>query len=97
MEALREVPGLLNALFIAIMIRFVPPIVGGLSLILMGAGMAAYSQANSFLGILIFSFTWSIGFHAWTPLCEAVALAFRRENGRESCSDNSGALEVSQC
>ena len=35
MEALREVPGFLNALFIAIMIRFAPPIVGGLSLILM--------------------------------------------------------------
>ena len=36
MEALREVPGFLNALFIAIMIRFAPPIVGGLSLILTG-------------------------------------------------------------
>ena len=35
MEALREVPGFLNALFIAIMIHFAPPIVGGLSLILM--------------------------------------------------------------
>ena len=38
--------------------------------------MAAYSQANSFLGILIFSFAWSIGFHAWTPLHGAMALAY---------------------
>ena len=38
--------------------------------------MAAYSQANSFLGILIFSFAWSIGFHAWTPLRGAMALAY---------------------
>jgi len=76
MEALREVPGFLNALFIAIMIRFAPPIVGGLSLIVIGAGMAAYSQTDSFLGILIFSFVWSIGFHAWTPLRGAMALAY---------------------
>ena len=78
MEALREVPGFLNALFIAITIYFAPPIVGGLSLIVMGLGMAAYSQMNSFLGILICSFVWSIGFHAWTPLNSVMALTYSK-------------------
>ena len=76
MEALREVPGFLNALFMAITIYFAPPIVGGLALVVMGLGMAAYSQANGFLAILTCSFVWSIGFHAWTPLREAMTLAY---------------------
>ena len=38
MEALREVPGFLNALFIAIMVYFAPPTIGGISLVVMGLG-----------------------------------------------------------
>lgn len=76
MESLREVPGFLNALFTAIIIYLAPPIVAGSALIVMGVGMAAYSQVNSFYGILIFSFVWSIGFHAWLPLRSAMTLAY---------------------
>ena len=36
MEALREVPGFLNALFIATMVYFAPPTIGGISLVVMG-------------------------------------------------------------
>ena len=46
-ESLREVPGFLNALFTAIIIYLAPPVVAGFSLIVMGVGMAAYSQVNS--------------------------------------------------
>lgn len=80
MESLREVPGFLNALFIALMIRFAPPIVAGFSLILMGLGLAAHAEANSFLDVLIFSFVWSLGFHAWIPLNSAMALAYSEGN-----------------
>jgi predicted MFS family arabinose efflux permease len=76
MEALREVPGFLNALFIALMIRFAPPLVAGFSLIVMGLGLAAYAEVNTFQGVLICSFVWSIGFHAWIPLRGAMALGY---------------------
>ncbi len=76
MESLREVPGFLNAFFTAIIIYFAPPMVAGLALMVMGIGMAAYSQANSFYGILVFSFVWSFGFHAWLPLRSAMTLAY---------------------
>jgi hypothetical protein len=76
MESVREVPGFLNALFTAITIYFAPPIVSGFALIVMGFGMAAYSQANVFLEVLICSFIWSIGFHAWLPLRGAMTLAY---------------------
>ena len=48
----------------------------------MGIGMAAYSQVNSFYGILIFSFVWSIGFHAWLPLRSAMTLAYSTGEGK---------------
>jgi len=76
MESLREVPGFLNALFTGVTIYFAPPIVAGFALIVMGIGMAAYSQVNGFVGILIFSFVWSMGFHAWLPLRATMTLAY---------------------
>ncbi len=76
MEALREVPGFLNALFIAVTILLAPPLLGGVSLIVMGFGLALYAQANSFLAVLIYSFVWSIGFHAWLPLQGAMSLFY---------------------
>ena len=76
MEALREVPGFLNALFIAIMMYFAPPILAGISLIVMGFGLALYGYANSFWDVLIYSFVWSIGFHAWIPLQGAMSLTY---------------------
>ena len=76
MEALREVPGFLNALFIAVTILLSPPLLGGVSLIVMGLGLALYSQADSFLTVLIYSFVWSIGFHAWLPLRGTMALFY---------------------
>lgn len=78
MESLREVPGFLNAFFTAITIYFAPPILSGFALIVMGFGMAAYSQANVFAEVLIYSFIWSIGFHAWLPLRGAMTLAYSK-------------------
>lgn len=76
MEALRETPGFLNALFIAATMYLAPPIIGGISLVVMGLGMMAYSQVSTVLGVVIFSLVWSIGFHCWTPLQSAMALAY---------------------
>jgi predicted MFS family arabinose efflux permease len=78
MESLREIPGFLNAFFIAVTIYFAPPILAGLSLIVMGLGIAAYSQVSGFWGVLIASFGWSIGFHAWLPLRGAMTLAYSK-------------------
>ena len=76
MEALREIPGFLNALFIAVTILLSPPLLGGISLVVMGLGLVLYSQADSFSAVLIYSFVWSIGFHAWLPLRGAMSLFY---------------------
>lgn len=78
-EALREVPGFLNALFIALMIRLAPPIVAGVSLVVMGVGIMAYAQVDSVFTLAAYSVIWSIGFHSWVPLEQSMALMFSPE------------------
>jgi predicted MFS family arabinose efflux permease len=78
-EALREIPGFLNALFIALMIRLAPPLVAGVSLIVMGLGLVAYADVDTVFSLALYSVIWSIGFHCWTPLHETMALGFSPE------------------
>lgn len=75
-EAIREMPGFLNVLFIALTIHLAPPIVGGISLIVMGAGLMAYAKVTTIFALALFSILWSVGFHCWTPLQQAMALRF---------------------
>ena len=75
-EGLREVPGFLNVLFIAAMIRWIPSRMAALSLVVMGLGLAAYRYTDSVTSLAIFSFVWSIGFHCWVPLEQAMGLSF---------------------
>ena len=75
-EALREVPGFLNALFIALMIRLAPSLVAGVALVIMGVGIMAYSQLVSVFSLALYSVIWSIGFHGWMPLETSMALKF---------------------
>ncbi len=75
-EAMREVPGLLNVIFIALMVRVVAPLLGGFSLIILGVGIMGYAVSSTVVSIAIFSVVWSIGFHGWITLQHAMALKF---------------------
>lgn len=81
-EALREVPGFLNVLFLAAMIRFAPPIVGAVSLGIMGLGIMAYSTVTSVMGLAMYSLVWSVGFHCWIPLEQAMGLVYSPEGDK---------------
>jgi len=78
-EALREVPGFMNAFFVALMVRFVPPVVASLSMMIMGVGIMAYAQVDSVVALAIYSVVWSIGFHCWVPMEQSMALQFSPE------------------
>ena len=75
-EAFREVPGFLNALFIALMIRLAPSLVAGFALMVMGVGVMAYARLASVETLILYSVVWSIGFHCWMPLQQAMALTY---------------------
>ncbi len=78
-EALREVPGFLNVLFVALMIRWAPSIVAAVALAVMGMGLAAYSWVDSVTMLALLSVIWSVGFHCWVPLEQAMGLTLSPE------------------
>jgi len=75
-EALREIPGFLNAFFLAMIIRFAPPKVAAISLVVMGLGIALYAKVASIFLLASFSLVWSLGFHCWIPLEQSMGLAY---------------------
>ena len=78
-EALRETSGFLNAFFIALMMRLAPPVVAGVSLVVMGAGLAAYADVHTVFSLAVYSALWGIGFHCWIPMEQSMALRFSPE------------------
>lgn len=75
-ESLREVPGFLNVLFIALMIRLPPQVVGGISLVVMGVGIGAFAQMTTMYELTVFSLIGSMGFHCWIPTQHALSLEY---------------------
>lgn len=78
-EALREVPGFMNAFFVALMVRFAPPVVAALSMMIMGVGIMAYAQVDSVVALAMYSLVWSVGFHCWIPMEQSMSLQFSPE------------------
>ncbi len=76
MEALREVPGFLNFLFLALAVTFFPPVTAAFCLFVMGLGIAGYASVSTVSGLIFFSVVWSIGFHCWVPLSQSMALLY---------------------
>jgi uncharacterized membrane protein SirB2 len=75
-EAFRETPGFFNFVFLAIMIALSPPVAAAICLVLMGLGIAAFSQVETVFAFTALSVVWSIGFHAWHPLSQSMGLMF---------------------
>ena len=101
-ESLREVPGFLNALFIAVMVRLAPSFVGAVALAVMGLGVMAYSQVDSVASLAVWSVVWSLGFHCYMPMQAVLALRHSPEGkkGRwlgQLSSVNGGACLLAIC
>ena len=79
MEALREVPGLLNFAFLALVVAVFPPVTAAACLVIMGLGISAYAGVGSVAGLVVCSVVWSIGFHCWVPLSQSMALLYSPE------------------
>ncbi|HIG47959.1 MAG TPA: MFS transporter [candidate division Zixibacteria bacterium] len=76
LEALREIPGLLNVLMVALLIRRSLPVMGCVMLVIMGLGLMTYGGVTNVFTLAVVSFFWSIGFHGWIPLGQSMALRF---------------------
>ena len=81
-ESLREIPGFLNAFFVALMIRMAPSLVAAAALAIMGLGLMAYADVGSVPALVLYSVFWSIGFHCWLPMEATLALRFSPSDGK---------------
>jgi len=81
LEAVRESCGIAALGIFVLMAGLAEPIIAALFLVLVAAGMGSYSYAPTYGAVMLFSLTWSVGFHVWTPLPNSMTLALA-EPGR---------------
>ena len=75
LEAVRESCGIAALGIFVLIAGLTEPVIASLFLILIALGMGAYSIAPTYGYVMLFSLTWSVGFHVWTPLPNSMTLA----------------------
>ncbi|HAH87426.1 MAG TPA: hypothetical protein DCL60_08655 [Armatimonadetes bacterium] len=81
-ESLREVPGLIMVLVLAMTMRVAEPVVAAVSLFLVAAGISAYYAINSLATLYIFSFIWSLGLHSWMTVNPSMVMGLSEEGSK---------------
>ena len=82
LESVREVPGFLVVLIAALTMRIAEPVLAGISLGLVAAGMAAYSTVQDFRYLLLYSLVWSLGIHTWMTISPSMAMSLADKDSR---------------
>lgn len=75
LEAVRESCGIAALGIFVLIAGLAEPLIGALFLVLVAVGMGSYSYAPTYGAVMLFSLTWSVGFHVWTPLPNSMTLA----------------------
>jgi predicted MFS family arabinose efflux permease len=81
LESLREVPGLLTAFVASALVAFAEPRLAMGALALSAIGIAATGQAPSFVVLVAFSVTWSVGMHLWFALQPSLTMSLTLRDG----------------
>ncbi len=81
-ESIRETPGFLSAFIAALTIQIPSPILGGFMLLIMGTGIAAFSQVRTISSLTLWAVFWSVGFHCWVPLEPSMVLSLTKDEGK---------------
>lgn len=81
-EAVRELPGFLCVFVAALTMRIAEPILGAIAFTLMAIGVGAYATVMGVPSLLVWSFVWSVGMHAWMPISSSLTLNLSEENSK---------------
>jgi len=81
-ESIREMPGFLSAFIAALTMQIPSPVMAGAALLIMAAGIAAFSQIYTVGGLVFWAVFWSVGFHCWAPLQPAMVLSLTEDAGK---------------
>jgi predicted MFS family arabinose efflux permease len=79
LESLREVPGALTVLMVAMTVRFLEPKIASGCLLVFSIGIAGYYRVTSLPSLVFASVVWSIGFHLWVPVYNSMVLRLAKE------------------
>ena len=81
-ESIREIPGFLSAFIAALTMQIPSPVLASLALLIMSAGIAAFSQVHTVSALIFWAVFWSVGFHCWAPLQPAMVLGLTEDTGK---------------
>ena len=81
-ESIRETPGFLSAFIAALTMHIPSPVLAGIVLLVMSAGIAAISQVHTVGALVFWAVFWSVGFHCWAPVRPAMVLALTKDEGK---------------
>jgi MFS family permease len=81
-ESIRETPGFLSAFIAALTMQIPSPVMAGVVLLIMSAGIAAFSQIHTVTSLIFWAVFWSVGFHCWAPLQPAMVLSLTADAGK---------------
>ncbi|MGQ9524499.1 MAG: MFS transporter [Armatimonadota bacterium] len=79
LESLREVPGLLTAFVMGLLVSVAEPRLAAAALLIGGIGIGALSRAHTFPQVVAYSVFWSLGMHLWFTLSPSLTLKLARE------------------
>jgi predicted MFS family arabinose efflux permease len=82
LESLRETPGFLMVLVVALTMRVAEPILAAIALSLLAFGLGAYCIVDDITSLILFSLIWSVGLHAWMALGPSMALSLADEHSK---------------
>lgn len=82
LEAIRETQGIMSFFIVTLLVGRSEPRVAAVMLVLVGAGLAAYSHVATIPQLIMASLVWSFGFHVWVPISGSLQLALAKR-GRE--------------
>ncbi len=84
LESMREVPGVLTALFAGTLVALAEARIAGLGLGISAIGIGITGFTHSYGGLILVNVLWSIGFHLYAAMQSAITLALSkgREGGR---------------
>lgn len=84
LESMREIPGLCAALMAGTLVAFAESRIAAIGLVVAGFGIAISGRMGSFGALVAITVFWSVGFHLWSTVQNAITLALAKgkEGGR---------------
>ena len=92
MEAVREVPGLLSVLLMAVVGTIGEPVLGSLCMLLLSGGTLAFSYSQNVHDTLFPLFVASMGIHLWIPVRQSLLLALTQRSATGAVLGDASAV-----